>query len=514
MVAIFQFTPYFSYTKNNKIYMFIPYNIVDTNTYLSFMQQAKEGHLLFTNRYTSENVPYIIFNPVYLVIGWLSFLLNSWVAYYLVKFIFLFIFIYLIYKLLKLVVNESELSVSSFFVLFGSGIGYIFILLNYFGFKRYGSIDYWVSETNSVAMNIAPVHFVISICLMILIIIFYFKFWENRKLKYLILASFLSVILGFVHFFDLITLILIFGIYMMWKFVKAKEKLALILKYNLVYGIPLIVPFVYTYFLYALNPFFKAWNEQNFLPSPEFKQIIFGFFFPLIFALIYFAFKLFKKQKFNEIEVILFAWIFSGFVLLYSPFNIQLRFIEGLNIPIMILGSLGFLRVVLPLIINSFRIKHIKAISIFMAFALISPTSFYWLYKINAEVKPDIKVDDYIVQYFLEKSELEAMHWLRDNTDSEDIVLSSYGIGNYIPRISGNRVFLGHWAQTIDFQNKKALVSKFYSTNDENFRKNLINSYGIGYVYYGIEERKLGSFNPDYMQKVFENGKAMIFKSV
>ena len=39
--------------------------LTDANTYLSFMNQAKEGHILFTNMYTSEDVPYILLRPTY-----------------------------------------------------------------------------------------------------------------------------------------------------------------------------------------------------------------------------------------------------------------------------------------------------------------------------------------------------------------------------------------------------------------------------------------------------------------
>ena len=37
----------------------------DANTYLSFMNQAKEGYMLFTNMYTSEEVPYALFRPTH-----------------------------------------------------------------------------------------------------------------------------------------------------------------------------------------------------------------------------------------------------------------------------------------------------------------------------------------------------------------------------------------------------------------------------------------------------------------
>ena len=166
-----------------KEYMGIPYNVVDTNTYFSFMQQAKQGHLLFTNKYTAEKVPYLLFNPVYLVIGWLTLFMHPVAAYYLFKFIFLIIFIFLVFKLLQLSVKKDEKCISLFFVLFGSGIGYFFILLHNLNFKLYGSIDQWVSESNSVALNLAPVHFIVSVCLMIIIVINYYKFWQSKRIS-------------------------------------------------------------------------------------------------------------------------------------------------------------------------------------------------------------------------------------------------------------------------------------------------------------------------------------------
>ena len=82
-----------------------------------------------------------------------------------------------------------------------------------------------------------------------------------------------------------------------------------------------------------------------------------------------------------------------------------------------------------------------------------------------------------------------------------------------MPSYMNRRVYLGHWAQTIDFEKKSADVNRFFSVNDDNFRKGLIAKHGIDYVYYGIEEKNLGLFNPDYMEKVFENDKVKIFKA-
>ncbi len=486
----------------NATFMSIPFNVVDTNTYFAFMNQAGEGHILFTNQYTPEPVPYIIFNPMWLIMGWITILIPPVITYYIFKFGFLVLFFYLLSKLID---KLKQKNIILFFVLFGSGIGYVFVMLSKIGFKLYGSIDQWAASSNTIGTVLAPVHFLISVCLMLTIIILYLKFWEEKK--HLILIILLTLLLGFIHLFDVITLGLMFGLYMLWLLYKKKENLKNILKYNLIYALCILPAFIYTYYLYSFNPYFIAWNAQNVLDTPKLLHVIFGYFIPLIFAVIYFFH---KKQKLKDIEVLLYSWIISGFILLYSPLNIQRRFLEGLFIPIMILGALGFIHVVLPYsekMLKRVRIKKGRIITIILVCLLISPTSFYWLYRVYTNVKHDIQVSEYSIPYYLTQDELEALEWLDQNTENEDIVISAYGIGNYIPRMSGNRVFLGHWAQTIDYENKKELVRDFYSGNYDY----VLELYDIDYIYYGNEEKKLG--NPDFpYEKVFENNLVKIYK--
>ena len=515
ILIVSQLIPFLSSKVESNIFMGIPFNVVDTNNYFSFMHQAKEGNLLFTNKFTSEKIPYIILQPVFLVMGWFTFLLPPIFVYFLFKFVFFIIFALLVYKLLELIAKKDEMDISAIFVLFGSGIGYIFLLLSNLGFKRYGSIDYWLSESNSIGLNIAPVHFIVSVCLMIVIVIFYYKFWQSKKISDMLVASFLTLLLGFIHLFDVITLIAAFAVYMLWRLIKKRDSFSDILKYNLIYGAVIALPFIYTYYLFAVNPLFKEWDAQNVLETPKFLHVLFGYFFPLVFAFVYFLYKATSRKKFEDFEIILFGWMFSGLVLLYSPLNIQRRFIEGLNLPIMILGALGFLRVILPIFVKKMqpfiKIKNLKTIGIILALVLITPTSFYWLYKTNANVSQNIEIGDYSVPFYLDKDELEALKWLKENSDGEEVVLSAYGIGNYIPRVSGNRVYLGHWAQTINFEKRKMNVIEFYS-GDDTFRKGLLGANRIDYVYYGIEEKKIGSFKPDYMENAFENKKVTIYK--
>jgi uncharacterized membrane protein len=229
--------------------------------------------------------------------------------------------------------------------------------------------------------------------------------------------------------------------------------------------------------------------------------------------------KIMRKKEFTDMEIILCSWALSSFFLLYAPINIQRRFIEGLNIPIMILGSLGFYRVMLPpleKLAGKMKIgkSTAKAVSIAAIVILICPTSIYWLYRVgtSASSNDNYNISEYSVPLYLSRDEISAMEWLRDNTRKEDIVISGYGSGNYIPRISGNRVFLGHWAQTINYEAKKRSVEEFFSTTDEIFQKSLIADFKIMYVYYGPEEKALGIFNPGFLAIAYENSEVRIYR--
>jgi hypothetical protein len=87
---------------------------------------------------------------------------------------------------------------------------------------------------------------------------------------------------------------------------------------------------------------------------------------------------------------------------------------------------------------------------------LILPTNLYllaWRTK-NVIVGHD--------QIYLDTADLRAMAWLEANTAPSDIVLAPLHVGQYVPGESGNVVYLGHWAQTVDFREKRDIVGYFF----------------------------------------------------
>jgi hypothetical protein len=87
---------------------------------------------------------------------------------------------------------------------------------------------------------------------------------------------------------------------------------------------------------------------------------------------------------------------------------------------------------------------------------------------------------------------IAALDWLSANVERDAILFSSYMTGNIAPSITGTRVYLGHYGQTIRSGEKGEEVRAFYTNNlaDEEARS-LLASQRVNYVIYGPFERAI-----------------------
>jgi hypothetical protein len=113
---------------------------------------------------------------------------------------------------------------------------------------------------------------------------------------------------------------------------------------------------------------------------------------------------------------------------------------------------------------------------------------------------------------FRPAAETRALEWLAgrvtpDNA-SGDVVLCAYETGNYLPARAPARVLVGHGPETVRFAQKKALVDRFFDvTTPDDWRRDLLDAYGIEYVFWGPAEQRLGGFDPrtaSYLCPVYE----------
>ncbi|MCJ7797876.1 MAG: hypothetical protein MUQ56_14135, partial [Thermoleophilia bacterium] len=117
--------------------------------------------------------------------------------------------------------------------------------------------------------------------------------------------------------------------------------------------------------------------------------------------------------------------------------------------------------------------------------------------------------------FYLTRDDVAALTWLESNAHSDDVVLSSLTIGQYVPAWTGANAFLGHWAETLDFFGKSKAVALYYAAGTpEADRLILLRQYGVDFVFSGEPEREFGSYDPassSALQLVYQNSSVRIF---
>ena len=115
------------------------------------------------------------------------------------------------------------------------------------------------------------------------------------------------------------------------------------------------------------------------------------------------------------------------------------------------------------------------------------------------------------------KDFMEAIFYLRDNTEREQVVLSFVTAGNYIPPYAGNYVFIGH-ANTPDEDGKEVEVARFFKGEfEEREAEEFMEKERISFVFYGPQEKAFGeiadlSKTYAFLEKVYGNAEIIIYR--
>jgi hypothetical protein len=107
--------------------------------------------------------------------------------------------------------------------------------------------------------------------------------------------------------------------------------------------------------------------------------------------------------------------------------------------------------------------------------------------------------------------EFAALQALRAMAPPGAKAIASYEIGNFVPPFAGVTTYFGHNALTLDARTRRADVARFYSAGpeDDAWRRQLLDRWGIDFVLYTPRERALGGFDPStrpWLQEVFVTG--------
>jgi len=247
------------------------------------------------------------------------------------------------------------------------------------------------------------------------------------------------------------------------------------------------------------DPVLANWSIQNILPSPPVTHLLLGYgiLSPLALAG---AIHLIREGQ--ERRLLLVAWVVAAVVLLYVPFTLQRRMVEGLHVPLCILATVGLFAYLVPQVTRSvlaqrfarwrgYGSEGLQRLFLFSIIVAAFPSKIYLVAGHSAAVlshRPTL---------YYERDEVEAVGWLRENTSATDTVLASYRIGRYVPARAAKRVFIGHFHKTVRLEEKERLADTFYQDmSGDEARLRLLSKYGIRYVFRGPEERQVGDLDP------------------
>jgi len=490
----------------------------DYNVYLAKMRQGAEGRWTVVSKYTYEFHQGSLLQELYLlsgkVGGWLR--LSPAISYHCLRIFLAVGFLLAVYWLISFFVKDSSQRKIAFLLALFSGS------LPRFAYYREDwhpalYMDWW-QEMDVIKRATYVPHYLLGHILTVVVLLFLLQ-------SKIFLAMLAGLIAGFVH---PPSLMIVWGIWGLWVAYKIGQKLirnknggaakcmvALILLTLVVF-----ISLLYISQVTSVYPWKSLTDFDRAHPLPfRFKEyfLALGITFPLgIMGMVVVLRR--KKEKYLPLVFWVVAAFLAIFIFKQIPFQSEVRFIQiAVHLPLAVLSTISlvtisdWLKKRTKIVVLNWLVVTILLLSLPGIYAsLRSQVQF-----INQRVAAVLPLVPHPSQVMYPlKDWWQAIKWLEENTEREEVVLSAITAGNYIPAYSGNTVYLGHTSETVFYDQKKFLVYRFFSgemTSEE--ARDFLNQGRINYIFLGPQEKDLGQFQPfPFLEEVFQNNFVIIYK--
>lgn len=491
-------------TPPGKQFMGIMLDVPDHGQYFSWMRELTYAHLS-ANKLTPESNKPVFFNLLWWSLGRLGWLLGLGYpgVFQLLRLIGGTLFLLLAYRLCAWFLPNRLMRRTAFLVIvLTSGFGWVLVALKYIE----GLADppfpllVYIAEGNTFLGILGYPHF-IAAALYTFVFDLILRGQTKGQLRYAVAAGLVALFFGWQHAYDLVLVYGVLGVYALLLLLRDRRLPLYLIKSGLIVGLISCSPAIYSVLLTKLDPLWEEVlaqfaNAGVYTPNLLQLPILLGLTFLLaVFTVI--RDNPLRWQDFDNGQLFLRAWFWGNFLLIYIPTDYQIHMLNGWQIPIAILATQGLFRYIAPWIENAFKSRYslstqwIQRGLVITLILAILPTNLYLLTWRFVELARH----DY--PYYLYQDENSALQWLEANGRPDEVVLSSLMVGQYIPALTGLHAFLAHWAQTLDFYGKSAMVTEFFAKETPDARRQqILEQYSVDYVFYGPSERALGGFDP------------------
>jgi len=413
----------------------------DANTYLAKMRQGWEGSWAWQNRYTTESSPAAYLFMFWIVLGHIAALLNLplIVVFHLARVAAAFALMAAAWFMIShFIEDRSARRFAFFFCATGLGMGYVIQALGQpviFGHQT-DTLDWRMPELTAFYSVLALPHFAWSGVFAAAGIGLTFKAIQRGSLVLAVLAGLAWLGQASIHPQMPILMGGATAVALLLRPASPRGWVAA----ALAFAIP--APYIlYSYLAFVGNPEVQRWtfHSKNALP-PESISLLFALAPQLLLALIGLPGAL--RRRTRE-DLFLVAWLVLLAAILYLPNpagDLRRRFLDGLYLPLVILGARGMYETILP------RLRSARAHALvpftYVCVAAIG-SAFLVLAPIAVAANP---------QYSATRAEYDGLTWLGDHPAGR--VLAMPGVGLYVPAYSPDTVYVGHYDETFDYVNK------------------------------------------------------------
>ncbi|MCS7265027.1 MAG: hypothetical protein NZ805_09370 [Armatimonadetes bacterium] len=205
------------------------------------------------------------------------------------------------------------------------------------------------------------------------------------------------------------------------------------------------------------DPIYRA-EFQFHLETPPIWDFVLNygiFLFLALLASIYFL----RQSPVPVPQSLLIAWLIGAFLAVYlTPTAQPRKLIEGAHLPMCLLAAWAWHQLVLP---KTVVIRRYPTL-VLLLIGGITPLTF-WISQVRNFLHNDeIALHKGGVPFYLSDEHLKLIDWLAKNSKPDEAILCNYQLGNYIPILTGRRVFIGHWGGTVNVAEKLKLARKIW----------------------------------------------------
>jgi hypothetical protein len=505
---------YFAQTPE-AVFLGAVYDVQDYHSHLAKMQLGARGELGYRSLFTTEphrSEPVIL---PYILLGFLASKLGVPLpaAYQIFRLSGGLALLFVMYKFIAVVLSDVATRRLAFVLaIVSSGLGWLLLRTPAFSYPNVSPIDFWLADAYILFGLMTFGHYGWSIAALLMMLIAWRSYVEDPSPRRLIWLLLLSAMHGFLQVFELVVVDLVIALDALRRAYKDRGTL----RRSIVAGICLALVqglMVWPYFAgLRQNPMFQVWSQQSrtLSPAPHYYLLGYGLIWlPLVMGIVH----VLKRKEERLIPLII--WLAAVAVLVYMPGGIQYRWLEGVQVAMAVLAAVGICQVAIPWLVRRIPGRDASARRAWWLTALfVVATMPSHLYLVGGNT---LLAATQWQEAFLSKDENEAVAWLRENAEAEDHVLAGLRVGNAIPGRNGQRVFFGHWAETMYYNEKEQQVSDFFDGMSDSQRQALLREHGIRYVFHGPDERSLGDFEPEaasYLALRFRADSATVFEVV